>query len=80
MGGVKTPPAKTGMKTILTQIEKLKYIRRFQIDRDVHFAGTSDNLINSLAGTPTDLIPHQFHPYKSVPTVPVKRHHHIIPT
>ncbi len=46
---VKTPPAKTGMKTILTEIEKLKYIRRFQIDRDVHFAGISDDLINSLA-------------------------------
>ena len=33
---IKAHPAETGMKTILTEIEKLKYIRRFQIDRDVH--------------------------------------------
>jgi hypothetical protein len=46
---IKTYPAKTGMKTILTEIEKLKYIRRFRIHRDVHFAGISDALINSMA-------------------------------
>ena len=40
---------KAGMKTILTEIEKLKYIRRFRIHREVHFAGISDELINSIA-------------------------------
>ena len=46
---IKTHPAKIGMKTILTEIEKLKYIRRFRIQRDIHFAGISDELINSIA-------------------------------
>jgi len=46
---IKSHPGKTGMKTILGELEKLKYARGFSIERDLHFAGVSDQGVAQFA-------------------------------
>ena len=46
---MKLRPGRTGMKTILQEIEKLKFIRKFGINAKVHFRGVSNDLLIILA-------------------------------
>ncbi len=46
---MKSRPGKTGMKTVLREIEKLKFIKGFGIAANVHFLNMPDNLLKILA-------------------------------
>jgi len=46
---MKSRPGRTGMKTILQEIEKLKFIKGFGINADVHFQDVSNDLLTILA-------------------------------
>jgi len=46
---MKTPPGKTGLKTIFLEIEKIEFVRAFGIKRDTHLINISDDLLEFLA-------------------------------